>query len=348
MVLLNLEGFDHHGTSDANMDDYLDRKHSSIFGTFENETGRISGTALGTNATTDNIVFRFPSNHSEIIFGFAMKFRELNSNVTDNIVEILNQSNQTLCTFFRSANGVPALLEADNTSHFANNIQWKPFLWNYFEIRVLAGTNNSNGQIELRMNGESIINETGVDTFFSGQIGCTGAVLNGTDHYDPLYDDIYVIDTTGSVNNTWLGDVKVEALFPNGAGNSTQFSVTGAASNYQAVDDNPVDDDTSYVSSSTLNQKDTYAYENLSTITQSIKGVIVHTLAKKDSTGTRAITALIRSGTTDYSQDEYFLAYGDTDEYGFRSSVTDVDPDTSVAWTVSGVNSAQFGFEVTT
>jgi len=349
MVLIALEGFDHHGSSDADLDDYLGRKHASAFGTWEAVSGRLGGLAAATNFTSDDIYVQMKDvNTFEVIIGFAIKFREVNANNPDTLIHFLNRTGVSVASFHRGASGDPRLQSANNTIYTTSE-KWSPFLWNYFEIRVLSGTNNSNGELELRMNGKTIIDATGVDTFQSTvSRGTANIVVGGSDHFDPIFDDIYVLDTTGSVNNDFLGDIKVEALFPDGAGNTTNFSVTGAASNFTAVSDNPVDDDTSYISSSTVSNKDTYTYDDVSLITSNVKGLVIHTLGKKDGAGDRVIKPVIRSGTTDYDQAEIYLPYGETDEYAFDSQPIDVDPDTAIAWTVSGVNSAEFGVKLTT
>jgi hypothetical protein len=41
---------------------------------------------------------------------------------------------------------------------------------------------------------------------------------------DNAIDDLYVCDSTGSTNNTFLGDVRVDTVRPIGAGNYSEFS----------------------------------------------------------------------------------------------------------------------------
>jgi len=340
MTLLFLEGFEHHGSTNANLDSTLTRKYFSRTGAWEILSGRSGGNAASGNFTSDDITIEFTT-ETEIIIGFAMKFREINANSADPLVRFLNPSGSHISSFHRGTSGDPRLISNDNTLYTSSE-KWSPFTWNYFEIRIVAGTDSSNGELELMMNGKQIINETGVDTLAITP-GVARINFSGSDHFDPVIDDIYIINTQGSVNNTFLGDVKVEAVFPDGAGNTTDLLPTGAASNHEAVDDNPFDDDTSYASSSTFEDKDTYTVANLSDITQGIVGVQMLPNARKAiATGTRALTSVVRSGTTDYDQTESNL----TTSYDYYPAIVELDPDTGSAWTVSGFNSAEFGYRI--
>ena len=341
MTLLFLESFDHHGSSDTNMNDTLTRKASNFGGTWENETGVGEfGVAGGTNALADEFRIDFDS-ASEIIIGFALKFRELNTTVaTDPFVRIYDSAGAQIAQMVRSQPGFPRMLDNPSNRYDANAV-WRPFMWNYFEIRILAGTDNSNGELEMHMNGKQVLSEIGVDTFSSA--GGVGRVqFDGSDHFDHLFDNIYILNTLGSVNNDFLGEIQVETLFPNAAGTTTAWSVTGAATNHEATDDNPFDDDTSYVSTSATSDKDTYNFDNLTSITQNIVGVQMLPNGKKQGTGTREIAPVIRSGSTDYDQTTFNL----TTSYDYYPTIVEQDPDTGSAWTASGVDSAEFGFKV--
>ena len=347
MTLLLLESFDHHGTSDSNMDDVLVAKWDFFGGSWERVAGRFGGFAGATNATNDDLIYGVPPNTTEIIIGFAIKFREINSNAIDNIITFTGAAGGGLAFFRRSPGGRPRITNNPSNVHYDAPVPWRHFAWNYFEIRLDTGTTASNSSCTVRMNGEEILDITGAD--FNDSTNLIGYVnINGTDHFDPIYDDIYICDTNGTTNNTFLGDIKVEALFPSAAGLSSGWSVTGAANNHTAVSEEPVDLDTSYVSTSTVSEKDTHTFEDLTNITQDIKGMQINTWAKKTAPGTRVIKPVIHSGSTDYDQSELYLPVGDTDEYGLYTEVVETDPDTASAWTVTGVNNAEYGYKLTT
>lgn len=342
MTLLALEGFEHHGSTDGEMHSTLVRKHITVTGAWENEVGRNGGSGAAVNSNGDDLVINVGTSYSETIIGFAIKFRQINSNALDTILFIRNAVGGNLAHFVRAQNGKPRLLSSSGNVAYEADLPWRLFVWNYFEIRVLAGTNNSNGELEMYLNGQQVVNETGVDTFANSYSGIQSFYFNGNNHFNYILDDIYVINTSGTNNNTFLGDISIEALLPNAAGTTTDWSVTGAATNHEATDDNPFDDDTSYVSSSTTTDTDTYSFDNLTNITQGIVGVQMLPNGKKQGTGTREIAPVIRSGTTDYDQTSFNLATS----YDYYPTIAEQDPDTGSAWTASGINGAEFGYKV--
>ena len=347
MTLLFVESFDHHGTADTDMDDVLASKWSRGAGNWERVTGRLGGFAGATNATGNFLTFGLPPNTTEIIIGFAIKFREINSESTDPLVVFAGELGNNNAIFRRSTAGKPQIRNNPSNVNYNADVNWRPQVWNYFEIRMDTGTNNSNGSATVHMNGQQVMDITGAD-FNDGSSLITAVSFQGTDHFDNIYDDIYICDTNGTTNNTFLGDVKVEAMFPSTAGTNSDWSVTGAADNHTAISEEPVDLDTSYVSTSTLNDKDTHAFEDLSLVSQSVKGVQINTWGKKTSTGNRAFKSVVRSDNTDYDQSELYLPAGDTDEYAILNEIVETDPNTSALWTPSGVNNAEFGYKLTT
>jgi hypothetical protein len=64
-----------------------------------------------------------------------------------------------------------------------------------------------------------------------------------------------------------------------------------------------------------------------------------------DQAGTRKITPLIRSNSTDYQGTETDVI---TSEFKFESEIFETDPDDSNAWTQTKLEAAEFGLEITT
>lgn len=132
----------------------------------------------------------------------------------------------------------------------------------YIEVRYKLS--DTVGQLEIKVNGgivaQSAIGDTkpaNSTSFDRCHFGDTGGLTN----FRPCFDDFYVCDTTGSVNNNYLGDVRVRLIRPDGNGNSSQFVNSAATSvnNYTYVDEQNVDD-ADYVESTTDGDKDTYTF----------------------------------------------------------------------------------------
>jgi len=153
--------------------------------------------------------------------------------------------------------------------------------------------------------------------------------------------DFYACSDTGSDNKGFLGDIRVQAILPSGAGNSTQMTPS-AGSNYQCVDEAAPNDDTDYVSETTAGEKDTYAFGNLTPTSGTVKGTQILISARKDDAGTRTIAPVYRPVSTDY--DGTTVSIGNS--YDYVRQVKDVSPATSVAWTIAEINGAEFGVKL--
>ena len=212
-------------------------------------------------------------------------------------------------------------------------------VFNYIEFKgVLA---NSGGTAEIILNGVSVLSFTG-DTL-DGTVTDIDKIRVGSGATIDVIDDLYICDGTGSTNNTFLGDVTVEKLTPNGNGNSSVLvgSDGNSTDNYLLVDET-TPSTADYVGSATEGDKDTYAYSNIAGAPASVLGVAVNSYQAKSDSGTKFARPVVRSGTTDYVGTSVSLSTS----YVAGQQLWETDPDTAVAWTESGVNAIEAGFEV--
>lgn len=217
-----------------------------------------------------------------------------------------------------------------------------PGNWNYIEMRSTIA--DSGGVFEVRLNGTQVINFTG-DTKNVGTLTTYDMVsLSGASTTDPLitYDDLYIADALGSApNNTFLGEVVVQTLIPTAPGNSTGFTPIGAATNWEAVGELPIDTN-DYVASNVVGTKDTYTLANLSGSTGTIYGVQTNVIASKTGVGAANLKAVVRSGGTDYN-DATVTLNASPAWYG---AIRETNPNTGTAWTATTVNALEVGSEV--
>lgn len=213
--------------------------------------------------------------------------------------------------------------------------------WHFIEMKITI--HDTAGSVEVRVDGVTVINATGLDTrnggtgvlstFGIGAIGW-GSVLTG------YIDTFYACDTTGSTNNDFLGDVRVIQLLPDAAGDSTQMTPS-AGSNFQCVDENPFDGDTSYVQSDTVGHVDLYTVGNLPVNPSSIKGLQAVAVARKDDAGARDLIVKAKLGANTNNAAAKPLSTS----YGFYSHIMEEKPGGG-AWAKADVDSLQVGVEV--
>lgn len=237
-------------------------------------------------------------------------------------------------------------LQNDSPTHMwvlkdsgSNILQWSTYetqigVWDYVELYTQI---NNSGVCEVWVNSKKIIDYSG-DTYNSGTANVGQIRILGGGSGDGTHvDDLYWADGTNS--QTLLGDIRIDCLFPTGAGSSTDMTPS-AGNNWECVDEAVVNDETDYVSEDTVGDHDSYQFADLPTSTGSVYGVQLVSDMQKADAGSASAKHVVRSGGTDYTPgSEHTLGEG----YSFYSDLLLTDPDTSSAWTISGVNSAEFG-----
>lgn len=349
MALVFVEGGDHHGTTASNMINAQTKKWGATqtpgLSTASNVVGRFDlGRAFQMNTGNDTYVTPRFGNYQQLTIGFSMKRTGRTGNVwfccaQDATTEqvCLSVDDSGVLWVSREQSTAAANILARGTTNLRTN--------NWFQIEFRVLIHPSAGEVEVRINEFVEFNVTGLNTRsalstnnyvnefrFNGSGGNSGIAL----------DDIWVNDTSGSFNTGFLGDVGVETIYPNGAGTTTQFGVVGAASNYLATTDNPADNDTSYVATTTVGDTDLYTYQDLTRISTNIRGVQYCTLQRKTNIGGRTIAEVTRSGGTNYVGATNFV----TDDYQYALDIREQDPNTAAQWTDTAVNAAEFGFRL--
>ena len=211
--------------------------------------------------------------------------------------------------------------------------------WTYLEFKFKLG---SSGSFEVRQ--DTVVVYTDSEPV---NMGTENKFVIGSEdntNSSSYFDDVYLLDTTGSTNNDYLGAVHIERLSPAGNGNSTELTPS-AGSNFECVDEGNPNGDSDYVESSTVGAKDTYAMSDPVAVSGSVVAARYGFTARKSTIeGTIGITPIIRSGGTDYDQTNVSLT---STGYVLSSGEISIDPATSSTWTKAGIDAMEMGFKVT-
>ena len=210
--------------------------------------------------------------------------------------------------------------------------------WYYIEWKVQIG---DSAATELRINGVTDIDITGVDTKKYAGDDVSLIVFYALMSSGDCIDDIYVLDGASGLND-FLGEVEIEAIFPNSDYGTCDWTCSTGTDHYALVDDNPPDDDSTYVSTDTVDHKDLFDYQDVSG-DAGILGIQINTLARVESAA-RNLTPMVRSGGIEYAQTAQSVTDTSYDEF---VTILETDPNTSSAWTVTNLNAAQFGVKMT-
>ncbi len=335
MGLLWVDGFESYGTSNGSAPSptgivgkqYTVNNESSV----DIEEGRLgSGHSIELGATSSYIQTPTLTTNATIIVGFAFK----RGGGTD-IMFLRNGASEGMGLNYLGG-GKIGVYRSSTLLEIAD-FQFNFNTWYWVEFKVLC--NDTTGTYELRVGETVIASDTGVDTKTGSNDYHDSVRLGGST--TNTFDDFYICDGAGVVNNDFLGNVSVTTLFPGGAGFTTDFTPSAGA-NYTCVDEQLINEDTDYVESSTAAHKDTYAYDNVGALTN-IKGLQINTLCRETDVTSYSLKTPIRSNATDY--DDSAQAIGTTD-YVFKRRLAELDPNTSAAWLAAAINAAEFGIKV--
>ncbi len=322
MALILVDGFDHYGKVQAAEKFW----NGTIFGMVP---GRgFGGQAM--NVILNNQVFKqLPSSYSTLIVGAALK---LNATFGGVLVQFAN-SGAPVASVGISSNRLVLYDAAGNVVATGTTIV--PLeTWFYVELKVTVGTSGTaevhlNGGPEIASSvgnyGSSNINEI---IFFNQQIGG-----------DTSVDDVYIADTTGSApQDDFLGDVRVETLYPLADGTHTDWTPKFGTAHYQQVNEHLIDGDGSFVYDANPGDKDSYILE---TFIGPIYGVQLNIGARKGDASLRQIAPLVRQAGTDHVGTTSTLSA----DYVFYSWRLDKDP-TGSDWLAATINADEFGQEL--
>jgi hypothetical protein len=239
-----------------------------------------------------------------------------------------------------------------NTTELSNTTARIPVgSWGYVEFSWTI--DNSVGAYECRINGTANggTSDTGVDTQDAGTASWVSVILRTQANSTPdeQFDDFYILNTTasgvtGAPNNDFLGDCRIETLFPTGAGNATELTPS-TGSNWENVDDNPgMDEDSTYNESAGISDQDTYATGNISVLNDDIRAIQHNMLVKKTDVGARTMRSVIRDGGTDYYGATRSLG---TDYTGYSTIEEGDNPGGGTSqWTATNVDALEIGVDV--
>lgn len=316
---------------------------NTIGGTISSGNSRWPTGQGWSSTSNDTISKTWGTNESTLIIGFAAMFGA--TNALSDFFQFLDASTVQMslaCTATGQLGvyqgGIAGTQKAATSAGYlvANT-------WHYFELKVVFAT-GATGSFEVRVDGNSTPVLSGSSTITATTHAYANAIRFGwlANGVLATVDDVYLINSAGTVNNDFLGDTRVEGRVPTGVGNYSQWSPS-AGSNWQNVDEIPPDDDSTYNSTGTTNNIDSFAHQTLTSLSGTVRCVQHVMRARKDDAGTRKVAPVFRISATDYVGSDDTLSTS----YQYFSRLYETSPATSTAWTISEVNNAEVGYKLT-
>jgi hypothetical protein len=358
MALLFFDGFEGYSTPD-------DAEGKGIIATLNRDTwsfqtGRNGGKCLrykANNVYPGDFVLGIPtiSQDYSAIIGFAVKFAH-HFEAVQGAAEAFLKFGVSDYSYLRIDNDDSGNLQigfwADGQWKSPENFKLQADRWYYIECKVKFNPSTGAGQVKIDeqliydYTGDNVTTSNDFSPYDVSYARFRFGYDYQTAEQNVQVDDFYLADSSGASNNDFLGDIRIDAIHPNGAGNYSQFTPS-AGSNYQCVDEVGADE-SDYVEAAVDGYKDSYAFPNVPTDLDDadIKAVQIRTFSQRTATAdNRKITPFIRTGSTDYSQSDVSLA----DSFGeARGDIVLLDPSDSNPWTQAKINACEFGMEVGT
>lgn len=220
--------------------------------------------------------------------------------------------------------------------------------YQHFEAKLALG--DTDGACEVRINGVTVLNISGVDTRTGGpeigqvQVGCDSQGVFGFPAY-MLVDDIFAWDSTGSGSevNDFIGDKKAYTRLPAGDTPTADWVPSVGSLQYPMLDNVPPQDATQYLQADDVGEATQVTLAPFPAEIVAVTGVYVVTrLFKTDAGAANAQVSVVSGASVEAGTDRALSTapvwYGD---------VFETDPATGAPWLLADLNDAELLLERT-
>jgi len=340
-MILWADSFDHYGDTESNM---TDGPWAEIFADISTEHPRTGARGLRLGASGSAIARRvFGGNKTVAGVGMALYMPALPT-VNGGMVPI---------QFMDDANAAQVRVVVESTG--AISVYLGPFSFGNMPVATsteLATTNGQNhleakcacdastGSVEVRLNGVTVCNVSGINTDMSGhgniaQYASTNSFNRGADS-QWFIDDVIAWDGSGTYNNDFVGDKKVFTDFPDADTADIDWTPSTGTSRFAMVDDPDPDGDGTYDEADDVNDVMGVTYPDVDPAVLTIAALIFLHKTKKTDAGTSNVQQSVISGSDQTDGDDRPM----TTAYIVYQDVIETDPATSAPWMPAAASAA--------
>lgn len=227
-------------------------------------SGRVSSLSSG-NAQD---VFHALDDGTGINVTFSRFYLQITTSPSaENMIFLLNDSVSNLSTplvyVTLDSTGALRLYDEDGVIGSASSVL-STNTWYRIEVKLDKSAAAGSHIVEGKVDGTVFATASNRNISFGASSIAVGGNLNGEAQTqgDWYFDDIAINSNSGAAQTSYPGDGKIVHLHPNSAGDQTNFTATGAATNWQCVNEITPDDVTTYVTNTADVQIDTYNLDN--------------------------------------------------------------------------------------
>ena len=219
----------------------------------------------------------------------------------------------------------------------------QPNEWHWVDIHYQIG---GSGLLELWLDGLRILNLPGANTTQFGSTVFTKVIFGG-DLQDSTVinhiDDVYILDTTGTINNSRLGSVRIDSLVPASDAGPNDGTPSISGPNYLMVNEPYWSSTNTVALTNTVGQEELYGMTVLTTTPDTIYAVkVTGVVEKTDAVQMQANTLISSNGVVNSGTSTVLLT-----SYSHVNNIFETDPNTSNAWVYTSINNLRCGIVVT-
>lgn len=353
-MILIADGFDHYGTGATGRANMALGPYAAVGGNGSPSTNqpRTGTCAFGGSGSTTGLSLRrvLPGNFNNIGFGTAQWFNALpGGNNSFLLWQWRDIGNSAICSVVLQSTGDIHIKRGSHSGTLVAQTSVPIIVTQtYQHIEAFFTFAGASGAVELRVNGETVIDEVNVDIgaanvvrqFYWGISSTLGTAIG------PYWvEDMYVYDDQGDYNNAiGIGDLKLAPIYPNQDTAQTDWTRNTGSNDFEAIDDTVQDGDTTYLASTMVGERSEFELEDSPPLAETVKFLASYTLARKTDAGDARLQVGIGSadiGSPAMPSEVLGSAHTITEAYGYYMDVFEEDPATGAPFTPSSVDDAR-------
>jgi hypothetical protein len=288
----------------------------------------------------------FTNTHSETITYLACYMASDNTEIG-----FRNNINQSLFTLYLTAASVTVRSDYNSTVRFTYSGSDVPqnFRWHFFEIRSVIDT--TSGSVQLRNNGRLIFSASNINTNTQGGTQYFGMLAFKSFGDGIYFDDIIILNTTGSDWNAPIGNGNffLASFVSSGSGFYSEMTGTGATPDFRTVNNIPRDNDTTFLSATTASfpQRETFTLRAVNSgssipLSASVAAFVKTSRVRSTNTDPTNTNHLIRLNGTDYTGS---TPISGTLNYEYVRTSWMTNPEAARAWNGADIYNMEVGFQ---
>lgn len=335
-MILWADSFDHYGVTGTNL---TDGAWAQIFGAPTSDHARTGTYSFGLGANFSAVCRRvFGAAKGTAGVGMALFLPQLPTiNDAMTPIQFNDGSNaQQIRIVIESTGAISAYKGGDPVALGTSSELITANGWNHLEAKVVV--DDTTGAVEVRLNGVTILNLSGVNTDPNGsgevsQYQTCNQTNRGADG-SWYIDDVIAWDDSGSSNNDFIGDKKVFTDFPDADTADVDWVPSAGSDLFAMIDDPDPDGDGTYDEAENVGDVMGVTYPNVDAAVLAISAIILVHKSRKTDAGTCNVQQSCISGVSNTDGVDRPM----TTAYTLYHDVIEVDPATSAPWTPTGAN----------